>query len=156
MLQINAGQFVESSGTPTLLRGVGLGGWMNWENFIFGFPANESAQRRAIHNALGDEKAAFFFERLLDDFFTDADAAYIQSLGLNLVRILINYRHFEADDAPFILKKEGLRRLDRVIDLGDRRITAITDHNDLPFWLPATHFLDHDGCPTHQCAVAFA
>ena len=30
------------------LRGVGLGGWMNMENFITGYPANESLMRAAV------------------------------------------------------------------------------------------------------------
>ena len=33
------------SGHPVSLRGVSLGGWMNMENFITGFPATESLQR---------------------------------------------------------------------------------------------------------------
>ena len=58
------------SGTPVVLRGVGLGGWMNMENFITGYPANESAMREAVGAVLGRERADAFFERLLDRFFT--------------------------------------------------------------------------------------
>jgi hypothetical protein len=29
------------------VRGFGLGGWLNMENFITGYPANEETQRQA-------------------------------------------------------------------------------------------------------------
>jgi aryl-phospho-beta-D-glucosidase BglC (GH1 family) len=84
-----------SSGTPVVLRGVGLGGWMNMENFITGYPSAESLQRRALFKVLGEENYARFFSRLLDVFFTDEDAAFLASLGVNCVRLPVNYRHFE-------------------------------------------------------------
>ena len=67
------------------------------ENFISGYPANEEAQRQTIRQVLGQEKYEFFFDRFLEYFFTEADAAFIQSLGLNLLRLPLNYRHFEDD-----------------------------------------------------------
>jgi len=38
---------VTRSGRSIVLRGVGLGGWMNMENFITGYPATETLQRAA-------------------------------------------------------------------------------------------------------------
>ena len=104
------------AGENVFLRGVGLGGWMNMENFITGFPGNEEAFRKVVGRALGEEKAAYFFERFLDYFFTDEDARFIRSLGLNLVRLAFNYRHFEDDMHPFVLRESGFRHLDRVIE----------------------------------------
>ncbi len=64
----------------------------------------------------------------------DSDAMFFRSLGLNCIRIAVNYRHFEgklsfseiccgamstfADDSnPRVLKREGFHHLDRVISL---------------------------------------
>ena len=69
-----------------------------------------------VFRALGDEKAAYFFDRYLEYFFTDEDARFIRSLGLNLVRLPFNYRHFEDDMNPFVLREAGFKHLDRVID----------------------------------------
>lgn len=33
--------------------------------------------------------------QFLEYFFTDADAAFFKSLGLNCIRLPFNYRHFE-------------------------------------------------------------
>jgi endoglucanase len=90
---------------------------MNMEGFITGYPGNEEGWRAAMLRALGEDRYRYFFGRFLECFFEDADAAYIASLGLNCLRIPINYRHFEDDAEPFVLREEGFRHLDRVIDL---------------------------------------
>ena len=64
-----------------LLRGFGLGGWMNMENFITGYAGTESQQRRALRRVLGRDGYERFFERFLEVFFTDADAAFLKSWG---------------------------------------------------------------------------
>src|SRR5438874_8474237 len=100
-LKVKGNQIVNADGQTVVLRGFGLGGWMNMENFITGYPATEQAQREAIRRVLGDELGAQFFDRFLQSFFTAADADFIRSLGLNLLRLPINYRHFEDDMHPF-------------------------------------------------------
>ncbi|MGR0321093.1 glycoside hydrolase family 5 protein [Agromyces sp. ZXT2-3] len=127
------GTRILSGGTPVVLRGMGLGGWMNMENFITGYPATESQQRRALRRVLGEDGYRRFFERFLSAFFTDADAAFLRSLGLNSVRVPFNYRHFEDDDAPFVIKPEGFRLLDSVVDACARHgIYTILDLHALP------------------------
>src|SRR2546421_472574 len=87
--------------TPdSMLRGVGLGGWMNMENFITGYPANEESMRAALRAELGQERYELFFDRFLEYFFGDKDAEFLRSLNLNLVRLPINYRNFESDAEP--------------------------------------------------------
>jgi hypothetical protein len=41
------------------LRGFCLGGWMNMENFIIGYPGHESGMRAAVAYVLGDGKARY-------------------------------------------------------------------------------------------------
>ena len=82
-LRVNGSRLVGPSGDPVRLRGVGLGGWMNMENFITGYPGHRVTQRRPCATALGEEGYEAFFDRFLDVFFGDADAAFIASLGLN-------------------------------------------------------------------------
>jgi aryl-phospho-beta-D-glucosidase BglC (GH1 family) len=127
------GSRIMSGSTPVVLRGFGLGGWMNMENFITGYPGTESQQRRALRRVLGEEGYARFFDRFLSVFFTDEDAAFLRKLGLNSLRVPFNYRHFEDDDAPFVIKPEGFRLLDSVIDSCARHgIFTILDLHALP------------------------
>jgi len=48
---------------------------------------------------------------------TARDAEYFASLGLNCLRLPFNYRHFEDDMNPRVLKESGFKHLDRVVDL---------------------------------------
>jgi hypothetical protein len=81
LLQVDGPHLTTRAGRRVLLRG-GLGGWMNMENFITGFPATETLQPEVLQRVLGEEGARRFFDRFLDVFFADADAAFIASLGI--------------------------------------------------------------------------
>jgi hypothetical protein len=80
MLHVDGADVVDASGSKVILKGAGLGGHLNFENFITGYPGHEHEHRAAMAEVLGKEKAQFFFDRLIHYFFTDADAAYFQSL----------------------------------------------------------------------------
>ncbi|SDJ36747.1 glycoside hydrolase family 5 protein [Nonomuraea jiangxiensis] len=132
-ISVSGDRLVDPSGRTVTLAGVGLGGWLNMENFITGFPATESLHRAALRRALGEEGYERFFHRFLTDFFAADDARYLASLGLNSVRVPFNYRHFEDDDRPFELKEEGFAWLDRVIGLcADAGLYTILDLHALP------------------------
>ncbi|KAH9847069.1 glycoside hydrolase [Lenzites betulinus] len=90
---------------------------MNMENFISGYPGCEFQIRAALSDVVGTQKSELFFDKFLEYFFQDADAAFFKSLGLNCIRLPFNYRHFEDDMNPRVLKPEGFKHLDRVIDL---------------------------------------
>jgi endoglucanase len=127
-LKVSQNQIHNQAGEQVILHGIGLGGWMNMENFITGFPANENAFRRVVQRALGKEKADFFFDRYLEYFFTAEDARFIRSLGLNLVRLPFNYHHFEDDMNPTVIRASGLEQLDRVIQIcAEHEIYTILD-----------------------------
>ena len=82
-----------------------------------GYPGHESQHRAAMLNVLGKVKQEFFFDKFLEYFFMEEDAKFFASLGLNCIRIPFNYRHFEDDMNPRVLKKSGFKHLDRVIEL---------------------------------------
>lgn len=103
------------------------------ENFINGFCGNEKETRQAMLDSMGRTKYDFFFDRLMHYFFTDEDARYVKSLGLNCLRLPFHYRHFEDDMAPRVLKETGFKHLDRVIDIcGRHGIYTILDLHSLP------------------------
>lgn len=87
------------------------------ENFMNGFPGREHQIRNALLKVLGKEKCDFFFDKFLEYFFTEKDAVFLKSIGFNCLRLCINYHHFEDDMNPFVIKEEGFKHVDRVIDL---------------------------------------
>ncbi|KDQ58011.1 glycoside hydrolase family 5 protein [Jaapia argillacea MUCL 33604] len=115
-IKVSGTKLVDGKGEEIILRGAGLGGWMNMENFITGYPGCEFQIRGALAEVVGKEKSEFFFDRFLEYFFTENDAILFKSLGLNCIRIAFNYRHFEDDMNPRVLKTSGFKHLDRVID----------------------------------------
>jgi endoglucanase len=132
-IRVDGDRLVDSSGATVVLKGVGLGGWMNMENFVTGYPGTEQGIRAQLLSAMGQEAYDAFFEAFYVDFFDEADAAHLASIGMNSVRIPINYRHFEDDARPFELKEEGFARLDRVITLlAAHGIYSIIDLHALP------------------------
>ena len=115
MLSVKGSQIIDSSGKPIQLKGVCVGGWMNMEEFINGFPGSEHGMRAMLAQVLGVPKAHFFFERWLDYFFSEDDVAYLVSLGNTVVRLPINYRHFEDDAQPFKYLEAGFQRLEQAV-----------------------------------------
>src|SRR3954454_8476692 len=147
-LRVNGDTIGDASRSPVVLRGVGLGGWMNMENFITGYPGTESAMREAVAAGLGTARAAWFFERLLDRLFAEEDAAFLAGLGVNCVRLPINQRHFEA--GPFEWVSGGFERLARAVDmLGAHGIWSVIDLHAVPGG-QNQHW--HSDNPTHIAA----
>ncbi len=114
-LRVSGRNIVDAKGNKVRLRGTCPGGWMNMEDFINGHPGAEHTLRAQMAEVLGPAKAQFFFERMLDHFFNEADVVFLRKSGASVVRLPLNYRHFEDDGAPFKYKESGFKRLDEVL-----------------------------------------
>ncbi|PPQ70876.1 GH5 [Gymnopilus dilepis] len=146
LLKVSGTKLVDEQGNEVILRGAGLGGWMNMENFISGYPGCEFQIREALAESIGQEKSDFFFDKFLEYFFQDEDAAFFKSLGLNCIRLPFNYRHFEDDMNPRVLKESGFKHLDRVIDLCAKHgIYTILDLHTAPGGQNTDWHSDHGG-----------
>ncbi|WP_053360526.1 cellulase family glycosylhydrolase [Bacillus sp. FJAT-27251] len=115
MLQVNKNQIINSRGEAIQLRGTCIGGWMNMEDFINGYTGSEHGLRHAAAEILGASKAEFFFDRMQHYFFGEDDIQFIKSWGGNTVRLPLNYRHFEDDEAPFTYIEKGFEKLDKIL-----------------------------------------
>jgi hypothetical protein len=147
-LQTSGSQIVTRSGRPVTLRGTALGGWMNMENYSTGYAGSEALHRANLRAVLGDQLYNRFFDRWLDVFFAEADAEFVASIGLNCLRLPVNYRHFEDDMAPFELKEEGFQVLDRAITrAAGRNIYSIIDLHAAPGFQNQHWHCDN---PTHR------
>ncbi|KAJ7785567.1 glycoside hydrolase family 5 protein [Mycena olivaceomarginata] len=145
-LKVSGTKIVDEEGKEIILRGAGLGGWMNMENFISGYPGCEFQIRHALGEAIGQEKSEFFFDKFLEYFFMESDAKFFSSLGLNCIRLPFNYRHFEDDMNPRVLKESGFKHLDRVIELcASHNIYTILDLHTAPGGQNTDWHSDHGG-----------
>ena len=147
-LRVQGAAVVDGSGAPIRLKGTNIGGWLNMENFITGYSGNETMMRAAVRKVLGDEAYQLFFERLLTSFYGDADAAFLAELGLNCVRIPVNYRHLESDLRPLEIIQDGFHHLDRAVQAGAAHgVYSIIDLHALP-GSQNQHW--HSDNPTHR------
>ena len=96
------------------LRGIGVGSWLNLEHFMVGLPGLDEMLRNALDAAYPGTMDAFD-----DSFFTDADAAYLRSLGVNLIRVPFSYR-LVWDESTGTPRPKGLSKLRRLADICDR------------------------------------
>lgn len=134
-LHVEQGKIVDSSNHPIALRGVNVGGWMNMEHFINGYSGSEAHLRTLMRQELGAEKAEFFFDRLLDHFFNENDVRWLQDRGVNLLRLPLNYRHFEDDMQPFEYLEKGFKRLDQTLEWCEKAgIYVLLDLHSVQGW----------------------
>ncbi len=134
-LEARNGQIVTASGKPVMLRGTCVGGWMNMENFINGYPGDESGTRNVTARILGEEKAVFLFDRMLDYFLSEEDIRFMKACGATVVRLPLNYRQFERDDAPFQYLEKGFSRLEQMVRwCGRHDLYVILDLHAVQGW----------------------
>lgn len=103
-----------------LLRGMGLGGWLLPEGYMWKFYTKCDRPRRMealISELCGREYADAFWQRYYSTYITEADIAWIAEQGLNSVRLAMNARHlFEMDDRGRIrFREETLRYVDHCV-----------------------------------------
>ena len=147
-LRVSGSRIVTGEGDGTgdwdiLLRGVGIGGWLNMENFITGYPGTEALERAALRASMGAESCDAFFATFTERFYAGDDAAYLASLGVNCVRLPVNYHHLLDLDA-------GLALLERAVDTcAAHGLYTILDLHALPGG-QNQHW--HSDNPTHVAA----
>ena len=134
-LHIHGGCITDESGHPVRLRGTCVGGWMNMEDFINGYPGTESGIRAALAHVMGEDMSAYFFDCMADNFFTEEDVRLISATGANCVRLALSYRHFEEDRAPLQYLERGFARLDAALEWCERHgVYVILDMHCVAGW----------------------
>ncbi|ODQ80987.1 glycoside hydrolase family 5 protein [Babjeviella inositovora NRRL Y-12698] len=133
LLKVQGTKIVDTQGYAVVLKGAGIGGHMNMENFITGYPGQEAEHKEALLKAMGQEKFDYFFDKFYEYFWTDKDAEFFKSLNLNCLRIPFNYRHFVDDADLFTIKPKGFALLDRIVDIcAKHEIYVILDLHAVP------------------------
>lgn len=65
-LKVKGNRIIDGEGNDVVLRGAAIGGWMNMENFITGYPGHEFQHRKSMKKVLGEENADYFFDKWLE------------------------------------------------------------------------------------------
>ncbi len=138
---------VNQKGEKILLKGVNLGAWMIWEDWLC--PYEESLDHYTVLEILterfGEEKAYELMNTYMDNWITEYDLDEIKSMGFNCVRVPFWFRNFYYDDnGRKILDKNGewdFSRLDWVIEeCSERNLYVVLDmHGAVGYQSDAPH-----------------
>ncbi|MBN2486551.1 MAG: cellulase family glycosylhydrolase [Bacteroidales bacterium] len=141
------------TGERVILRGIGLGGWLLPEGYMWGtrVPDRPWQFEKAIIDLIGQEKAEEFWRIYHDNFVTEHDFAAMKMWGLNTVRIpllasKLQPRDGQPDSAPYLYSEEGFRFLDSVVKWsGKYHIGVIWDLHGAPGAQSKENIADSDG-----------
>ncbi len=117
-LSISGTKFVNQSGQEVYFKGMGLGGWLEPEGYMFGMSgfANSPSQiRQKILNLIGEENTNVFYSAFRKNFVTEADIKALASWGFNLVRLPFHYNILTPADSPGVYSESGFAILDSLI-----------------------------------------
>ena len=84
---------VDGNGEKIILRGMGLGGWMLQEGYMFrlGSIGQQYRIREKIEELVGKEKTKLFYEQWLANHTTEKDIDSMAAWGFNSVRLPMHY-----------------------------------------------------------------
>ncbi|NCU03349.1 MAG: glycoside hydrolase family 5 protein, partial [Chitinophagaceae bacterium] len=103
-LKTKAGNIVNEKNETIILRGMGLGGWMLQEGYMFrlSFLGQQYRIKEKISDVVGETKTTFFYEQWLLNHNTKADIDSLAAWGFNSVRLPMHYNLYTlpVEDEP--------------------------------------------------------
>lgn len=111
-------RLADAEGRELLLRGVGLGGWLLPEGYMWCFPEQGDRPRkieRMVGKLLGRGGAEKFWNEYRARYIAREDIRRIAEEGFNSVRLPLNARHLLASDGSGSFDPEGIALVDRLI-----------------------------------------
>lgn len=117
-LRADGKEIVNDNG-PVLLRGMGLGGWLVPEAYMFNMSAFADAGwqiRAKITDVLGVENTAEFYKLFRKNYITKTDIDSLKAWGFNSVRVPMHYELLTPKLQPDVFLEEGFAILDSLLD----------------------------------------
>ena len=93
-LKADGKRIVNEKGENVLLRGIGLGGWMLQEPYMFQLSDVAGTQteiKARISSLIGEENCDEFYTRFLNNMITEKDIDALKKWGFNSVRLPMHY-----------------------------------------------------------------
>lgn len=151
-------KIVNQNGKEIRLKGVNLGAWMIWEDWLC--PYEGSLDHYTVLDTLEDrfglDGAYELFNTYMDNWITEYDLDEIKRLGFNAVRVPFWYRNFYYDDkGTKILDENGnwdFSRLEWVVsECAEREIYVVLDmHGAVGYQSDAPHNGKGDSCGLYE------
>jgi len=117
-LYVKGTKFVNKYGQEVFLKGMGLGGWLEPEGYMFGMSkfANSPSQiHKKIQDLIGVDNTNNFYSAFRKNFVTESDIKALSSWGFNLVRLPFHYKILTPPDSPGVYLESGFAIFDSLI-----------------------------------------
>jgi hypothetical protein len=146
-LQVSGTEIIDSTGTPILLRGYGLGGWLVPEGYMLHVPGYGSPSYidSLVRDLIGDQFADQFWTNYRANYVTEDDINLIAQWGHNSIRLPFHYRVFY-DDVTGTFRPEGFALLDSLLTWCEsNQLYLILDMHCAPGGQNKDNISDSDG-----------
>jgi len=116
-VKVEGKKVLTPDGRPLLLKGIGLGNWLLPEGYMWRFKKAVSPRQinEVVTELIGPAAAREFWKKYRENYITKKDIVYLKKIGMNSVRVPINYRVLTPENHPDIWLKSGFQTLDNVI-----------------------------------------
>lgn len=147
-LRVDGKEIVNPDGSPILLRGMGLGGWLVPEGYMlhatgYGSP---SSIRNQILDVLGEVETEEFYKRYRANYVNEKDIQKIAEWGFNSIRLPFHYDLVSPIDQPGVFSEEGFQVIDSLVAWCKRSgMYVILDMHCAPGGQNANNISDSDG-----------
>lgn len=135
-LRTKGQKLINGEEREVLLRGVGLGGWLLPEGYMWCFPEHVDRPRRIeqmIKDLIGEEKSKRFWETYYECYITEADIRQIAFEEFNSVRVPISSRFILEGRDSGKYNEHHLQLIDRLIEwCTTHRLYVILDLHGAP------------------------
>src|SRR5689334_25349767 len=100
LVRIEGKRFVAPDGSTLDIKGISLGNWLMPEGYMFKFEVAKAPRQiyGAFDRLLCPERASAFWRTYRDIYIAQDDIRFINSVGLNMVRIPLHWQLFMTED----------------------------------------------------------
>jgi endoglucanase len=150
-ITISGQNLLSPDGEKFFIQGINLGNWLNPEGYMFGFSGTSSARLidEAFKEMVGPDFTNNFWQLFKDNYITRADIQYIQSTGMNTIRLPFHYKLFTDEDyMGLTVNQDGFARVDSLVNwCRDAGLYIILDMHDAPGGQTGDNIDDSYGYP---------
>ena len=117
-LTVNGTKIVDKNGQEVYLKGMGLGGWLEPEGYMFGmsgFANSPSEIQKKIQDLIGIDNTNSFYSAFRKNFVTESDIKALAQWGFNSVRLPFHYNILTPADSPGVYLESGFAIFDSLI-----------------------------------------
>ena len=118
VLNVSGIKFINQNGQEVYLKGMGLGGWLEPEGYMFGMSAfaNSPSQiQKKIQDLIGTDNTNAFYSSFRKNFVTESDIKALATWGFNLVRLPFHYNILTPPGSPGVYLENGFAIFDSLI-----------------------------------------